>query len=194
MFDKGTLVLEGVTLTQMVQMVIEMLVNLARGTILDQKTSEHSQAAHPQNLTGTLSASCLARRIDLDTRSTTIPPASLRRGTAERVTHDGILAFAVPFLLPKPRWRPMRRAAVSSRARERECMVTGLRMMRPSATSLRTDCRELAAAISLASFGSSQILRWPQPTTEAASRFCVRRFTLREMDEQGGGGRGRERE
>lgn len=38
--------------------------------------------------------------------------------------------------------------------------------------------RELALAISLVSLGSSQILRLPQPTTEAARRFCVRRLTL----------------
>ena len=94
------------------------------------------------------------------------------------VAYLGIRASAVPFLLPKPRWRPMRRAAVSSRARARECMVTGLRMMRPSWTSLRMVWRELALAISLVSLGSSQILRLPQPTTEAARRFCVRRLTL----------------
>jgi len=72
----------------------------------------------------------------------------------------------------------MRRAAVSSRARARECMVTGLRMMRPSWTSLRMVWRELALAISLDSLGSSQILRFPQPTTDAARRFWVRRLTL----------------
>jgi hypothetical protein len=38
--------------------------------------------------------------------------------------------------------------------------------------------RELALAISLVSLGSSQILRFPQPTTEAARRFCVVRLTL----------------
>lgn len=38
--------------------------------------------------------------------------------------------------------------------------------------------RELALEISLTSLGSSQILRLPQPTTDAASRFWVRRLTL----------------
>lgn len=90
----------------------------------------------------------------------------------------GIRASAVPFLLPKPRCRPIRRAAVRARARARECMVTGLRMIRPSWTSLRMVWRELALAISLVSLGSSQILRLPQPTTDAARRFCVRRLTL----------------
>ncbi|KAI1181958.1 hypothetical protein F5B17DRAFT_226398 [Nemania serpens] len=67
----------------------------------------------------------------------------------------------------------------TSRARDRECMVTGLRMMRPSLTSLRMVWRELALEISLTSLGSSQILRLPHPMTEAARRFCVRRLTLR---------------
>lgn len=93
-------------------------------------------------------------------------------------TYVGILASAVPFLLPNPLCLPIRLAAVSSRARLRECIVTGLRMMRPSAMSLRMVWRELALEISLTSFGSSQILRLPQSATEAASRFCVVRFTL----------------
>jgi hypothetical protein len=38
--------------------------------------------------------------------------------------------------------------------------------------------RELALEISLTSLGSSQILRFPQPTTEAARRFWVVRLTL----------------
>lgn len=58
-------------------------------------------------------------------------------------------------------------------------MVTGLRMMRPSATSFRTVWRELALLISETSLGSSQILRSPQPSTADARRFWVRRLTLR---------------
>lgn len=57
-------------------------------------------------------------------------------------------------------------------------MVTGFRMMRPSATSLRIDWRELALEISLTSLGSSQILRSPQPRTSAARRFWVTKLTL----------------
>ena len=94
------------------------------------------------------------------------------------MTYEGILASAVPFRLPKPRCRPMRLAAVSSLARDRECIVAGLRIMRPSAISLRTVLRELAFEISLTSFGSSQILRFPQSATDAARRFWVRRLTL----------------
>ena len=86
-------------------------------------------------------------------------------------TYLGILASAVPFLLPNPRCRPIRRAAVSSLARARECIVTCLRMISPSDINLRMVWRELALEISLTSFGSSQILRFPQPATEAARRF-----------------------
>jgi hypothetical protein len=41
-FDQGALVLEGVTLAEMVEFVVEMLVNLAGGTVFDQKTAENS--------------------------------------------------------------------------------------------------------------------------------------------------------
>jgi hypothetical protein len=57
-------------------------------------------------------------------------------------------------------------------------MVTGLRMMRPSLTSFRMVWRELALEISFTSLGSSQILFFPHPMTEAARRFWVRRLTL----------------
>lgn len=56
--------------------------------------------------------------------------------------------------------------------------MTCLRMIRPSETSFRIVWRELALEISFTSLGSSQILRLPHPTTEAASRFWVRRLTL----------------
>jgi NAD dependent epimerase/dehydratase family enzyme len=47
MLDQGTLVLECVTLAQLVQLVVEVLVNLAGSTILDKKTSENTKASHP---------------------------------------------------------------------------------------------------------------------------------------------------
>ncbi len=50
MFNQGTLVLEGVTLAELVEFVVEVLVNLAGSAILDQKTSENTQASHPENL------------------------------------------------------------------------------------------------------------------------------------------------
>ena len=41
---------EGVTLAQMVELVIQMLIDLARGAVLDKKTAENSLAAHPEDL------------------------------------------------------------------------------------------------------------------------------------------------
>jgi hypothetical protein len=48
--DQGALVLEGVTLAEVVQLVVKVLVDLAAGTVLDEKTAEDTQTAHPQNL------------------------------------------------------------------------------------------------------------------------------------------------
>lgn len=52
MLNKSTLVLECVTLAQVVELVVEVLVDLAAGTVLDQEASEDSQAAHPEDLGG----------------------------------------------------------------------------------------------------------------------------------------------
>jgi hypothetical protein len=49
--NQCSLVLECVTLAEMVQLVVEMLVNLAAGTVLDEKTAENSESSHPHNLT-----------------------------------------------------------------------------------------------------------------------------------------------
>lgn len=42
--------LEGVTLAAVVQLVVQVLVDLAAGTVLDEETAEDTQAAHPQDL------------------------------------------------------------------------------------------------------------------------------------------------
>ena len=39
MFNEGTLVLEGVTLAEMVELVVKVLVNLAGCSVLDEKAS-----------------------------------------------------------------------------------------------------------------------------------------------------------
>ena len=59
MFNQCTLVFEGVTLAQVVEFVVEVLVDLSRGTILDEKPAQNTLATHPKNLTKipTLSAS-----------------------------------------------------------------------------------------------------------------------------------------
>lgn len=192
--NEGTLVLEGVTLAQVVELVVEVLVDLAGSTVLDQQAAEDTELAHPLDLavgncqSQSFPTTDIPQKIFLQSSnpSKTSPcivssqsvPLLLSSGVGEE-THLGIRASAVPFLLPKPRCLPMRRAAVSSRARAREWVVTGLRMIRPSEISLRTVARELALEISLTSLGSSQILRLPQPATALARRFWVRRLTLR---------------
>jgi hypothetical protein len=48
--NQSTLVLEGVTLAQVVELVVEVLVDLAGGTVADEETTENTHAAHPKNL------------------------------------------------------------------------------------------------------------------------------------------------
>ena len=167
-FYQSTLVLEGITLAQLVELMVEVLVNLASSTVLDKKTSKNTQASHPEDLAVCPHLLVKCPSVTATFIESVVIPSYL-----------GILASAVPFLLPKPRCLPILRAAFSSLARARECMATGLRMMRPSETNFRIVCREFAFEISLTSLGSSQILRFPQPTTDAARRFWVRRFVLK---------------
>lgn len=48
--NEGTLVLEGVTLAQVVELVVKVLVDLAGGAVADEKTTENTHAAHPEDL------------------------------------------------------------------------------------------------------------------------------------------------
>ena len=41
---------EGVTLGEVVELMIKVLVDLASGTVLDKETSENSETAHPHDL------------------------------------------------------------------------------------------------------------------------------------------------
>lgn len=50
MFNESTLVLEGVTLAEVVKLVVEVLVDLSGGTVLDEETAEDTEAAHPEDL------------------------------------------------------------------------------------------------------------------------------------------------
>ena len=52
MFDKGALVLEGVTLAGVVEFVVQVLVDLATGTVLDQQTAQDTKTTHPEDLLG----------------------------------------------------------------------------------------------------------------------------------------------
>ena len=49
-FNESTLVLEGVTLAQVVELVVEVLVDLAGGTVLDEETAENTLTTHPEDL------------------------------------------------------------------------------------------------------------------------------------------------
>lgn len=42
--------LEGVTLAQMIELVVQVLVDLAAGAVLDEKAAEDAEAAHPKDL------------------------------------------------------------------------------------------------------------------------------------------------
>ena len=53
MLDECTLVLEGVTLAEVVEFVVEVLVDLAGGAILDEQAAEDTQTTHPHDLTVT---------------------------------------------------------------------------------------------------------------------------------------------
>ena len=48
MLNESALVLEGVTLAQVVELVVEVLVDLASGTVADEQTTENTHAAHPE--------------------------------------------------------------------------------------------------------------------------------------------------
>ena len=60
--------------------------------------------------------------------------------------------------------------------------------MNPSLLSLRMFWRELAMEMSLTSFGSSQILRFPHLSTEAARRFWSLRETMVVVEDPAGSG------
>ena len=47
MFNQSTLVLEGVTLAELVEFVVKVLVDFPSSTIFDKKASEDSETSHP---------------------------------------------------------------------------------------------------------------------------------------------------
>ncbi len=50
MLNEGTLVLKGVTLAQVVELVVQVLVDLAVVAVLDEKAAENTETAHPEDL------------------------------------------------------------------------------------------------------------------------------------------------
>jgi hypothetical protein len=160
-----------------------MFVDLAACTVLDEKTTEDTESSHPYDLAREKSnqhpvlKQPIHEALKLSISNVRIEPEQPLLHS-KNITYLGILASAVPFLLPKPVCLPSLRAFCRSLALLLECIVTGFRMIKPSATSFRMVWRELALEISETSFGSSQIFRFPQPTTLAARRFWVVRLTL----------------
>jgi len=49
-FNKSTLVLEGVTLAQVVELMVQVLIDLAAGPVLDEEAAEDTLTAHPEHL------------------------------------------------------------------------------------------------------------------------------------------------
>ena len=113
-----------------------------------------------------------------------------------QITFSGRRALAVPLRLPypntcipalvtdinysyyihdQPECLPFLLASRALLTRDLEWMVVGFLMIKPSLTNFLTFCLELALLISVVSLGSSQILRLPHFSTEAASLFCSRR-------------------
>ena len=57
MLDERTLMLEGVTLAEVVELVVEVFVDLAGGAVLDKQAAEDAETTHPHDLTVIISAS-----------------------------------------------------------------------------------------------------------------------------------------
>lgn len=87
--NQGALVLKGVTLAQVVELVVEVLVDLARGTVLDQETAEDSHSAHPENLAGHTG---IRSTLSLTVATVAALPSGKIQlaGTASRVHGDGL--------------------------------------------------------------------------------------------------------
>lgn len=51
MFNQGTLMFESISLAQVVELVIEVLVDFASRAVLYKETAKDSETTHPQDLT-----------------------------------------------------------------------------------------------------------------------------------------------
>jgi large subunit ribosomal protein L19e len=88
-FNQTTLVLEGVTLGEVVQLVVEVLVDLAGGTVADEETTEDTHAAHPEEGAGHTG---LLGTLALTQTAVTADPAGLGEltGAGARVHGNGL--------------------------------------------------------------------------------------------------------
>jgi len=87
--NEGTLVLEGVTLAEEVQLVVQVLVDLSGGAVLDQKATEDTETAHPEDLAG--HTGVLGTLPLTETTVTTKATGGVQlTGTGARVHGDGL--------------------------------------------------------------------------------------------------------
>ena len=93
MLNESALVLEGVTLAQVVELVVEVLVDLARGTVADEQTTEDTHAAHPEEV-----AVERSHQISMN-----VPNHRCPGGSGKFRAYLGIRASLVPLRLPRPR-------------------------------------------------------------------------------------------
>lgn len=89
MLNESTLVLEGVTLAAVVQLVVQVLVDLSGGTVLDEKTAEDSETTHPQDLAGHTG---VGRTLSLTVATVSaLPPGEVQiAGTGAGVLGNGL--------------------------------------------------------------------------------------------------------
>lgn len=154
------------TITATVLQHLQMVVNLLRLSVLAQQSSESPHPSHPHNL---LRQTSISRSF------------SLTISYNQSITSSSSALFIIHARPKLPECLPFLLAANARLTRDREWMVVGFLMISPSLTSLRTFCLELALLISVVSLGSSQILRLPHLSTEAASLFCSRKVLHREI-------------
>ena len=103
-FNESTFVLEGVTLGEVVELVVEVLVDLASSTVLDKKAAEDSQTAHPEDLAVYRISKFVPRMLsDCFLFSSSVRFRYRVRLLVVMAAYLGIRASLVPFLLPKPR-------------------------------------------------------------------------------------------
>lgn len=88
--DEGALVLEGVTLAGVVQLVVEVLVDLSGGTVLDEETAEDTEAAHPEDLRGHTSIGSTLALTEASVATIAAGKVELT-STGSRVHGDGLL-------------------------------------------------------------------------------------------------------
>lgn len=89
MLNEGALVLEGVTLAGVVELVVQVLVDLAAGAVLDQQTAEDTETAHPKDLLGHTS---IGSTLPLTVAPmTTLPPGKVELASSgSGVLGDGL--------------------------------------------------------------------------------------------------------